>query len=104
MSTSSHPVNFANELYHPKAKMTSNGTKPKQWILGDKFEQKMPHHAGIKALWETKWKFPVRFLLGFRSRPGHQTTPRLTRFNSARKVYIRSTMANTKTLNRYLSS
>ncbi len=24
------------------------------------FETRMPHHEGIKALWETKWKFPVR--------------------------------------------
>jgi esterase/lipase len=30
----------------------------KNWILGAKFKQTMPHHAGIKALWETKWKFP----------------------------------------------
>jgi len=22
------------------------------------FERKMPHHEGMKALWETKWKFP----------------------------------------------
>ncbi|KAB5547031.1 pigment biosynthesis protein Ayg1 [Coniochaeta sp. 2T2.1] len=31
----------------------------RQWIMGQEaFERKMPHHAGIKALWETKWKFP----------------------------------------------
>lgn len=30
------------------------------WIMGkEAFEKKMPHHEGIKALWETKWKFPV---------------------------------------------
>ncbi|KAF7868501.1 hypothetical protein EAF04_005032 [Stromatinia cepivora] len=28
------------------------------WTLGDKFEAKFPHHEGVKALWETKWKFP----------------------------------------------
>ncbi|PQE29039.1 pigment biosynthesis Ayg1 protein [Rutstroemia sp. NJR-2017a BBW] len=28
------------------------------WTLGDKFEAKLPHHEGSKALWETKWKFP----------------------------------------------
>ncbi|KAF7943023.1 hypothetical protein EAE96_010969 [Botrytis aclada] len=28
------------------------------WTLGDKFEAKLPHHEGAKALWETKWKFP----------------------------------------------
>jgi len=31
----------------------------KNWVLGDKFENRMPHHDGIKQLWETKWKFPV---------------------------------------------
>ena len=30
------------------------------WIMGkEAFERRMPHHDGIKALWETKWKFPV---------------------------------------------
>ncbi|RDL38656.1 uncharacterized protein BP5553_02996 [Venustampulla echinocandica] len=41
--------------------MGSNGIIPemrKIWRLGDKFEARMPHHDGIKALWETKWKFP----------------------------------------------
>jgi hypothetical protein len=33
-------------------------TEKKQWLLGAQFGQIMPHHAGIKALWETKWKFP----------------------------------------------
>ncbi|KAK4143537.1 esterase FrsA [Dichotomopilus funicola] len=32
---------------------------PKQWIMGaEAFEQRMPHHNGIKELWETRWKFP----------------------------------------------
>lgn len=31
----------------------------KHWIMGaEAFERRMPHHDGIKALWETKWKFP----------------------------------------------
>jgi hypothetical protein len=31
----------------------------RQWLMGkEAFEAKMPHHEGIKALWETKWKFP----------------------------------------------
>ncbi|TEA19915.1 Heptaketide hydrolyase ayg1 [Colletotrichum sidae] len=31
----------------------------RQWAMGtEAFERKMPHHQGIKALWETKWKFP----------------------------------------------
>jgi hypothetical protein len=33
---------------------------PKQWLMGtEAFEKRMPHHDGIEALWETKWKFPV---------------------------------------------
>ncbi|KAG7122341.1 Heptaketide hydrolyase ayg1 like protein [Verticillium longisporum] len=29
------------------------------WLMGkEAFETKMPHHEGIKALWETKWRFP----------------------------------------------
>ncbi|KAG7291508.1 hypothetical protein NEMBOFW57_001527 [Staphylotrichum longicolle] len=36
----------------------SDGT-PRQWIMGtEAFERRMPHHDGIKALWETRWKFP----------------------------------------------
>ena len=34
--------------------------KKTNWIMGEKFDQVMPHHSGIKELWETKWKFPVR--------------------------------------------
>ncbi|KAK5330091.1 hypothetical protein LTR93_001680 [Exophiala xenobiotica] len=29
-----------------------------KWILGDKFHERYPHLSGVKALWETKWKFP----------------------------------------------
>jgi len=40
--------------------------KGRQWIMGTKaFEARMPHHDGIKALWETKWKFPVSPLTFF---------------------------------------
>ncbi len=28
------------------------------WILGDKFHERYSHVSGVKALWETKWKFP----------------------------------------------
>ncbi|KAG4421565.1 hypothetical protein IFR04_005292 [Cadophora malorum] len=28
------------------------------WRMGDAYERTMPHHQGIKQLWETKWKFP----------------------------------------------
>ncbi|CAK7568362.1 MAG: hypothetical protein SEPTF4163_006350 [Sporothrix epigloea] len=31
----------------------------RSWRMGNAaFEARMPHHDGIKALWETKWKFP----------------------------------------------
>ncbi len=31
----------------------------RQWAMGaEAFHNVMPHHAGIEALWETKWKFP----------------------------------------------
>lgn len=34
-------------------------TPARQWAMGaEAFENVMPHHAGIKALWETKWKLP----------------------------------------------
>jgi len=36
------------------------GFPARRWLMGTKaFEARMPHHDGIKALWETKWKFPV---------------------------------------------
>ncbi|KAI1422707.1 Alpha/Beta hydrolase protein [Xylaria sp. FL1777] len=32
---------------------------PETWKMGtEAFERRMPHHEGIKALWETKWRFP----------------------------------------------
>lgn len=32
----------------------------RSWMMGkEAFERQMPHHESIKALWETKWKFPV---------------------------------------------
>lgn len=41
---------------------------PRQWIMGtEAFERRMPHHDGIKALWETRWKFPVCPRLSFYS-------------------------------------
>jgi hypothetical protein len=43
--------------------MASKTANNKQWMLGEKFEQRMPHHNGIKELWETKWKFPVQALI-----------------------------------------
>ncbi|KAL2020485.1 hypothetical protein VTK56DRAFT_8370 [Thermocarpiscus australiensis] len=35
------------------------GGSSRNWLMGkEAFERRMPHHDGIKALWETKWKFP----------------------------------------------
>ncbi|EFX04961.1 pigment biosynthesis protein yellowish-green 1 [Grosmannia clavigera kw1407] len=35
------------------------GAAPESWLMGkEAFEGRMPHHNGIKALWETKWRFP----------------------------------------------
>jgi hypothetical protein len=42
---------------------TEDGSGGRTWIMGaEAFERRMPHHDGIKALWETKWKFPVSSL------------------------------------------
>jgi hypothetical protein len=41
-------------------KIADGAPEAKTWIMGtEAFERRMPHHEGIKALWETKWKFPV---------------------------------------------
>jgi len=46
-----------------KATGNDGGSSGRNWIMGPKaFEARMPHHDGIKALWETKWKFPVSHL------------------------------------------
>jgi len=45
-------LHFIFELPHTKAKMTN-------WTLGEKFTETYPHLSGVKALWETKWKFPA---------------------------------------------
>jgi len=42
-------------------KTNAGESEGRHWIMGtEAFEKTMPHHEGIKALWETKWKFPVR--------------------------------------------
>ncbi|KAJ4298424.1 hypothetical protein N0V88_003454 [Collariella sp. IMI 366227] len=43
-----------------KTELATNGTKEgRNWMMGrEAFERRMPHHDGIQALWETKWKFP----------------------------------------------
>ena len=40
--------------------MSTTVPAPKQWILGDKFNQVYPHLASLQALWETKWKIPCK--------------------------------------------
>ncbi|KAM7186560.1 esterase FrsA [Rhypophila sp. PSN 637] len=44
---------------HGGGSLDSFSSPDRQWIMGtEAFEARMPHHDGIKALWETKWKFP----------------------------------------------
>lgn len=43
----------------PKDHIEHSEKTPSQWIMGDAFTARAKHHASIKALWETKWKFPV---------------------------------------------
>lgn len=41
------------------AAVISSRPAPPQWLMGaEAFERRMPHHEGIRALWETKWRFP----------------------------------------------
>ncbi|KAI1765695.1 alpha/beta-hydrolase [Hypoxylon sp. FL1150] len=43
----------------PDVAGASSRPAPEQWLMGaEAFEGRMPHHSGIKALWETKWRFP----------------------------------------------
>ncbi|SLM39687.1 Alpha/beta hydrolase fold-5 [Lasallia pustulata] len=42
----------------PKDHIEHSEKTPSQWIMGDAFTARAKHHASIKALWETKWKFP----------------------------------------------
>ncbi|KAK8109576.1 hypothetical protein PG999_007713 [Apiospora kogelbergensis] len=36
-----------------------SASQPRRWLMGDEaFERVMPHHSGMRALWETKWQFP----------------------------------------------
>ncbi|KAK1758335.1 esterase FrsA [Echria macrotheca] len=38
---------------------SSGSGSGRHWIMGtEAFEARMPHHDGIKAVWETKWRFP----------------------------------------------
>ncbi|KAI0487811.1 alpha/beta-hydrolase [Xylaria cf. heliscus] len=45
----------------PPGAGTRSRAAPKNWLMGtETFERRMPHHDGIKALWETKWKMPCQ--------------------------------------------
>ncbi|KAI1634624.1 Alpha/Beta hydrolase protein [Biscogniauxia mediterranea] len=36
-------------------------SSPRHWLMGtEAFERRMPHHASLRALWETKWEGPCR--------------------------------------------
>ncbi|KAK7946335.1 uncharacterized protein PG986_010656 [Apiospora aurea] len=36
-----------------------SASQPRRWLMGDEaFERVMPHHSGMQALWESKWKSP----------------------------------------------
>lgn len=37
-------------------------TENNNWIMGEAFAIRSKHHESIKALWNTKWKFPVSSL------------------------------------------
>lgn len=45
----------------PHKQLTGEESKGgRNWMMGSEaFERRMPHHDGIRTLWETKWKFPV---------------------------------------------
>ncbi|KAI0435965.1 alpha/beta-hydrolase [Xylaria telfairii] len=38
---------------------SSSRPVPESWLMGSEaFERRMPHHDGVKELWETKWRIP----------------------------------------------
>ncbi|KAI1472199.1 alpha/beta-hydrolase [Daldinia caldariorum] len=43
----------------PDGAIASSRPAPQQWLMGtEAFERRMPHHASMRALWETKWREP----------------------------------------------
>ena len=74
-------------------KSDMKSTTKSQWTLGDSIGVKGEHHESIKALWETKWRFPVDDSHGFEHCRAYAVS-------SARKVSIRSTTASSKTLSK----
>ena len=65
------------------------------WRMGDAYERTMPHHQGIKQLWETKWKFPASHI--------HQMKATANKV-SAQKVSTHSTTAKWQTSSPYFSN
>lgn len=59
------------------------------WRMGkEAYQKKMPHHEGMKQLWETKWRFPVCTISG---NPSF-----VSDWNSAQSAYTHSMMENLK--------
>ncbi|KAK7917717.1 hypothetical protein PG985_011325 [Apiospora marii] len=71
LPTHAAPTSGPGAVSSSTATPTSNGktngaapdvfsaSQPRRWLMGDEaFNRVMPHHSGMRALWETKWKFP----------------------------------------------
>jgi hypothetical protein len=43
----------------------------KPYIVEDRVNTVAPHHASIKALWETKWRWPVSLMMRVSSQNTH---------------------------------
>lgn len=57
MSPSAAPTTCNPSTGEGKSGGSITDKEEMQWIMGkEAFEARMPHHDGIKALWETKWK------------------------------------------------
>ncbi|KAI5860974.1 alpha/beta-hydrolase [Durotheca rogersii] len=49
----------ATSVVPDEGKQEPSRPEPSQWAMGtEAFERRMPHHDGIRALWETKWRGP----------------------------------------------
>lgn len=47
-------------MSHQAVVVDTEARPGRNWLMGrEAFEGIMPHHGGIQALWETKWKAPV---------------------------------------------
>lgn len=66
-------------------------------MLGEAFGRRAKHHEGIKALWETKWEFPVSYTEGSCCLAG-------VGIDSARSASTHSTTVNSVILSRFLNT